>query len=905
MSLHLTHLKVEQLRQFRQPFALMGLHPGLNIFAGPNEAGKSTLVRAIRAAFFERYRSKVVEDLRPWGDSGASPNVDIGFVLDGQSGVLAKTFLGSKARCDLQIGSGKWTGADAEDHLAQLLGFGFAAKGASRSEHWGIPGLLWVEQGCGQELAEAAAHARGHLHQALHGHIGASSASALSATGGDAVLAQVGVQRDQLLTGTGRAKGALAEAIERVVTLQTQCHVLSGQVSAYRQQVDQLARQRQAHQQDEALRPWDSLRTRLNAAQLAQREAEQARQQCQEARRQHQQLVQQHALLLRQMGGFAQQAQEELSRQQTSVRARAALQQAEAQLAQARQQAAQTQGQADAALAAWHRAQQSAQRQQLKDQLSTATQALARAKADLHRAQEAARHLKAVQQETQAPRLSTADLHALRKLDRHAHEARVRRQDHATRIQFALLPGQGVSLRGHGTDEALVGSGERLLLEATTLHVPGVGDITVLPGGDDLPSLNRQHESAQTQLSDALRQFGVSSLTDAEARAAQQDEQERRVELARQALALVAPQGLSALQAEIDRSEAHCHQAEAALRQLPAMDAAAAAEAEGDQAPPSLAMAEAAQRQAARDVALASDALQQAQARRAVASAEHEAAERELLTVQRLLQDPERARQLAEAQAQLLEVGVAKDACQQQLVQLEAVADHTQVELLSQEVGRLQRSLELMLQAHQQRAMDIRLLEQALAQAGAQGVEEALAGAQTALADAERRQRELRLRADALELLRTRLEAKRQAALQHLQAPLQQHLQRYLGLLFPGAAVSVNDELLPTTLTRRTPGGPPESGAFDALSFGAREQLALVSRFAYADLLREAGRPTLIILDDALVHSDAERLDAMKRVVFDAAQRHQLLLFSCHPETWRDMGEPIRQITSQVAQPSL
>ncbi len=81
-----------------------------------------------------------------------------------------------------------------------------------------------------------------------------------------------------------------------------------------------------------------------------------------------------------------------------------------------------------------------------------------------------------------------------------------------------------------------------------------------------------------------------------------------------------------------------------------------------------------------------------------------------------------------------------------------------------------------------------------------------------------------------------------------------------------------------------------------SLSFGAREQLGLISRFAYADLLQEAGRPTLLILDDALVHSDVQRLAAMKRVLFDAAQRHQVLLFTCHPEAWRDAGVAIRNL---------
>ena len=107
--------------------------------------------------------------------------------------------------------------------------------------------------------------------------------------------------------------------------------------------------------------------------------------------------------------------------------------------------------------------------------------------------------------------------------------------------------------------------------------------------------------------------------------------------------------------------------------------------------------------------------------------------------------------------------------------------------------------------------------------------------------------------------------------------------------------------LAPAMLTRARLGGAVESGQLQELSFGAREQLRLISRFAYADLLQEAGRPTLLILDDALVHSDAPRLAQMKRVLFDAAQRHQVLLFTCHPDKWRDMGVPVRTLDPAAA----
>lgn len=46
----------------------------------------------------------------------------------------------------------------------------------------------------------------------------------------------------------------------------------------------------------------------------------------------------------------------------------------------------------------------------------------------------------------------------------------------------------------------------------------------------------------------------------------------------------------------------------------------------------------------------------------------------------------------------------------------------------------------------------------------------------------------------------------------------------------------------------------------------------------------------VFILDDALVHTDKDRLDQMKRVRYYAASKHLILVFSCHPQAWQDLG---------------
>jgi hypothetical protein len=39
----------------------------------------------------------------------------------------------------------------------------------------------------------------------------------------------------------------------------------------------------------------------------------------------------------------------------------------------------------------------------------------------------------------------------------------------------------------------------------------------------------------------------------------------------------------------------------------------------------------------------------------------------------------------------------------------------------------------------------------------------------------------------------------------------------------------------------------------------------------------------------------------MKRVLFDAGTRHQILLFTCHPANWRDLGVVPRSLAALSA----
>lgn len=883
-GLQLTRLRVEQLRRFRQPFELTGLTPGLNILAGPNEAGKSTLVRAIRAAFFERHRSNAAEHLRPHGDSAAAPTVELDFVLDGQPGQLRKTFLARK-RCELTLDGQRHEGADAEDVLAQRFGFSYALKGESKPQHWGIPGLLWVEQGEGQHLEVDPA--RDYLHDALAGQAGAAS-GALAASGGDELLERLRTQRHQLLTPKGgAATGELAQLIKQREALDAELAELAAQVQTYQQQVDQLATLRQQHAADEAARPWEALQAQLDTAQTQQQALQTRQQQLAADQARHGQLAQARELLLAQLaqGQQLQAAAAQRAQALTAAAEAEAAAQAAAQAAQAPWQAAQAR--TVAARETLRLARQAAQRRQLAQQWDEARARVAQGSEALRQAEAAQQQLDALRRQPAAQAWTAAQLAELRRLDRAWRDAELRRQAVATRLQFVLDPGQALDLQTAAGPVALHGTGEQLLDAPARLTLPGLGQLTIAPGGQDLAERAAAQAEAQAALQAALQRLGLADLAEAEARQVAHAEWLTRFKLAEQALANVAPRGLDALRAGLAEAQGQGQQLEATLNRLPAAPAELVAAPE---------VAEQALDAAVQAEQTAQQRLHQAQAALAAAQTRHSTAGQEHQAVQAALADPARQAREAQAQEQLLATQAEQAALAARIEQAQAALREARPDIVAQDIARLQASIAQWHRQHQQRAADLQVRAATLQQAGALGLEEqrdTLAGER---ARVDRRVTELERRARALDWLCRTLDAKRQATLARLQAPLQQRLQHYLPLLLPGARVEITEALAPGQLVRPGPQGLPEVGLVGDLSFGAREQLALIARFAYADLLREAGRPTLLILDDALVHSDADRLTQMKRVLFDAAQRHQVLLFTCHPEDWRDMGVPLRSL---------
>ena len=115
-----------RLTDFRRHGELdIELKPGLNILRGPNEAGKSTVQRAIEVGLFRRptFASAELDDIRPWLKPETDPTVEIDFDDDGKPGTLRKVFAGHRGTVEMTWNDKTLTDpAAVEKQVAELTG---------------------------------------------------------------------------------------------------------------------------------------------------------------------------------------------------------------------------------------------------------------------------------------------------------------------------------------------------------------------------------------------------------------------------------------------------------------------------------------------------------------------------------------------------------------------------------------------------------------------------------------------------------------------------------------------------------------------------------------------------------------------------------------------------------------
>ena len=871
--MQIERLELEQVRRFREPLILENLGPGLNLFTGPNEAGKSSIVRAIRAAFLERYRSTKVEDLGTWGVHNVAPAVKIHFRWNGQTCILEKQFLGKKT-CSLKMGDETLTGEDAEDRLAQLLGFTLAAKGGIRDEQLGVPGVLWIEQGRGHELEDAVRASVDHLRSALP-----QSMEALGSRHGDAVAGAVARQLSELLTAGGKPRGDYSALLSTITVLQNDMAETRGRIASYREQVDELGLLRAAHHQDIQNKPWAQLRAQAEAVQHRLKTALECAAQLKTLENEMGRLRSQAELLANHQKQHRM-AEEEATRISLDLeRCKTTAEAVDARIEGLRE--------ADrVAKAAWEMAREQEQRARQMQEIHAQQQeavdlraSLGEKQARLEQAQARETRLATVGAWLDSQHLDSESLAALRALEQQIRENQIRLERFATKMHYRLESG----IQMHIGSTTIDGEGEWSISKPVQIRIPDIGTLELSPGEEALANLDQQQVALQHEWTMKLAESHVESLPEAERLWATIQREQAQSEQDRFMVKSLAPEGIEALVRLITAGRERLGYLEQSLSSA-AMPAPTV----------SLDDAREGREMAEQHWRLQTELLHAAETEQAGLVTEMQMLQANHAKQQALIGETAPLFPQWMESSRLLDTQQGDNLLQQN--RLREQLSREDPEMLQQDADRYTKSAEVAETRHRERAERMGRLEAQLEISNAQGLEERLAEQETDLAAKERRARHLKNRADGLLLLSGLIEGHRDALLQKLQAPLQARVDHYLRLWSPGARLKLGTDLEPVEIHRERGLLGVESASFSALSFGAREQVALLMRLAYADVLKEARRPTVIILDDVLAHSDIMRLDAMKRILNDAAKRHQILLLTCHEEDWADMGVPARVV---------
>lgn len=874
-------IELTNIRRFAGRSArLSGIGDGITVLCQPNEFGKSTFFDALHAVFFERHgsRNAVIKALQP--HAGGAPEVAVEIDLPQGRFRIAKRWL-QRPQAQVLDASGRLVAQadEAEAWIDRTLGGGLG----------GPSGLLWVRQGLmGMEPEGTATDDRRERERGL-----ATRRDLLSSVAGEIDMMTGGRRMDLVVDRVTAALAALATDSGRPKA--------SGEWKRALDQVEALAA-READLRPRAERLSGDLARRSDLqralARLTDPEAVAERSQALEKAEiahqgalAHQARIAQAETDLRLARLDAERAETEVARLASlSARltaAEEALRRADDAAITSRKRAEDLGQSERLAAAAQEKAVTTAR--DLRLRLDRATRArsarLAQRQAeDLRRRLDQAAKVQADLERAQAGRgriVATANAVTAAEGAQAALDlAQARAEAQAVTIEARPDGGAQALLAGRPLPP-----GPQPLLAAADVVLPGFGTLRIDPGTARASDASTDIQAARKRLDAALSTCGVESLTDARAALAQVRAFDAAIAQATALLAAIAPDGPDALRVALARAVA---------------DAAAGTGDDVGEDPdtltPDLAAADSAEAAASATLRAAHELVVQANQARAVAEANRASADRGHAAARSEAGDPTAlADRMAALQDTVPTLAATRATAEAALAGLRASA----VDLATTE-ARLSRAKS----AFDQAARDIAKAREDLAGLNAtitaladEGLEEQLSALAEERAEATTRAARYEAEVRSLTRLRRALEEARTQARDAYFAPVLRELQPLLHILHPGAQLVIDDTtLLPTTLTR-----DGQDEALDILSGGTREQLAILTRLAFARLFAAAGRPLPVILDDALVHSDDDRIEAMFDALHRTSKDQQILVFTCRQRAFAALGGERATVTVGAA----
>ncbi|MCG6122449.1 MAG: AAA family ATPase [Microvirga sp.] len=868
-------ITVAGVGRFASRTRLAGLAPGLNVLSAPNEAGKSTLFRALRACLFQRHTSEAIP-IRELATSEAALPVEISvaFSVEGRDYAITKSFLRSKSALLIRDGVEYARGAKADDVVWEVLGLEPGSGRASIDTN--SFGLLWVEQSHSFKPPEPSDGARDALRSIIASEVGTLVGGERARAILDAVtdaLAERETQRGP--KAGGPLKVALDEAArlrqeeaglrEKRAELETEFGALERLRAEFERLRDPRVEAELRSKRDDARVARDTARAAVADLKTRKLEVDAAQERCaraderlsaaRDARKRLDESAERMAALGDEMVAAQEQANaaEERSRAATEALVLGDTALARADEALRRHIAAVEAADATSRLAGWVAR---------RDELTTLKSRIAEIEAALAKTLATPERLK----NARALQERIVGL-----------EARLDAQAGRLEIRLASDAAGAVTVDGEAIGERFA----KALRGPTRVSVAGIGEIAITPpeAGD---AQERELAQARRELAAVLDAMGCASIASA------MDALDGARTLRSEADGL-RPR-IDAIAAEFGRNDPA-----AALGQRIAAAQAVIANATTDAValPGDRDALEERRREAARARSLAEAAKAEARERH-IAAQTRLASLRSRLDEQKGRVESARADSRSIAGEDVLALRAQeRDAAAQALDALrrscreqeEATPDAEQIALAEARADRLEQALDNLRRDIDRTEHDIRSREEIVRRLGADGLDERLARVEQERAMAERELVRVQRATDALRLLRDEIASGLAEGRSRFIAPVMENLRPYLGALFPGAELEIGDDFSPARLTRAS-----ADEAFDLLSDGTREQIAVLVRLALGAMLAKNGHATPIILDDALVFSDDARIETMFDALARAAQRQQVIVLTCRSRAFAPIG---------------
>jgi len=819
-----------------------GLKDGVNVITGDNETGKSTLLAAVQAALFQRHNvtGKVLDDMQPFG-CAVRPQVKLGFELNDGIYQLRKTFGGSNGSAELaDPGGRRFSNHDADHKLEELLNFQAASRGGTKFRELGIWPLFWVEQGTTFQALNINAGVRATVQSSLRKEVG----DILVGESGSRLKNRFAELYCRFFTPkTGVPTGELSAAKKDVSTLETLLKEKRSELSQLDHEVAALetALARRDKLTDPAMR--ERFEKAKAEALLEARNLEVLDQQRTQA---DNDLRLKRALLKNAQGARQQRLalENEVSRLEQKLsdceiadgEAKKNLEQRETELQTRIDQLDATRSAVQTATD--QRVQMSRVLELVKVSASYAVvvQRLTDATSAADKQAEARKIAAGI-------RVTAKDVERFRKLEQTLFQAEANLKAAATRIDFEVPEPSKLTVNGG----SVPATREMMATDVVSISIEAIGEIRVSPGGEGLDSRRQQRLAAQDKLTSALTELGVESVQAVHELDQNRRDAESAINTHKLVVQALAPDGLDALRQEASTQEGQIQTLRRILGdiELPVLDSAtdAVANAERQEQHCRLEVerldAEVGDVRTKRDGARTLKTTKETELR---ATTEDLGRSREALASARAIKEDEAV--VREAASAELDEHTAEEAYtgldarykseDPEGIALRVTTTTAALTSLEEQIAEAERSIN-----------KIRITLDVLGQKGfgeeCAAIESDLNATRIRFAALEREANAVRVAFNMI------VQVEKEANTQFLQ-PIVRRVQPYLNRVLPGSQIQLGTDMTIEGLQRGTVTEP-----FDCLSVGAREQLSVITRIAFADLLADEGVYAPIVLDDALV----------------------------------------------------